>query len=136
MKSKALVISTDNDIITVLPVLKEACTACKSGCAKQGESFTVSNPLKLPVKKGSIVFLELSKKTLALQGIISLLVPFLCAIGGYFFGSFLSSKLSINNAEAVKALSVLVFLIISSLGVFLVTRKFPIKGQSEIIEIY
>ena len=136
MNSRAVVVSTENNEITVLPLLKNACASCTSGCEKQGASFTVDNPLKLPVSKGTVVILSLSKKILAIQGIVSLLFPFLCAVGGYFFGSWLSAKAGFSNAEGAKALCVLAFLAVSCTAVYLVSRHYPFKGKSEIIDIY
>lgn len=136
MNNKAIVVDVKGNDVVVLPMVKDACSSCTSGCDKQGSSFIVSNPLKLPVSKGTVVILSLSKKTLAWQGLISLLFPFICSVAGYFIGNYVAIKHSITNIEGIKALFVLVFLLVSSLAVFLCTRHHPLTGKPEIIEIY
>lgn len=141
MNNRAIVIDTETSdtegtgtkadkSVMVLPMIKDSCAGCATGCDKQGAAFAVSNPLNLPVKKGTIVILSLSKRALAIQGIVSLLFPFLCSILGFLLGGHF------GFSEEMKAVLVLIMLACSSLIVFLVTRFHPMTGKPQIIEIY
>jgi hypothetical protein len=59
MVDNALIINLTKTEIQVIPLITDACINCeKSGCAKQGKPFSVSNPKNLEIKKGDIVKLK------------------------------------------------------------------------------
>lgn len=139
MIEKGIITSIEDKKITVLPILKDACASCTSSCSKQRPEITVCNPKNLQVKKGSLVTLSTSKKMQALQGIISLLIPFMCAVAGYFVAApvmkLFDAKFTDTRDDCFRALFVLIFLALSSAAIFIVTRKKPLPGTPEITEV-
>ncbi|MBO6176829.1 MAG: SoxR reducing system RseC family protein [Treponema sp.] len=134
MNKKALVVSTE-DKITVQPHLKDSCAGCTSTCEKTGIQFTVSNPMELSVKPGSVVTLAASNISQAVQGILSLIFPVLCAVAGYFLSDPIASRLNLTRGDGTRSLFVLAFLFASSLAVFLITRLIPLPGTPQIINV-
>ena len=135
MTQKALVTAINDGRTTVIPMLKDACSTCTSGCAKQGIAFEAKNPRNLPVKEGSVVVLAASRKMQVVQGLFALLVPFLSAVAGFFAAGPILKPFGITAGDGFKSLFVLSFLIISSALVFFITRKNPLPGTPEILEI-
>ena len=135
MTDRALVVSVDGGEIMVLPLLKSDCTTCSAGCAKRGTAFAVKNPRDLPLKVGSAVRLCASRKMQGIQGFISLILPFLCAVAGYFCAGPIMGFFGKTAGDGAKALFVLFFLSLSSAGVFAVTRIKPLPGVPEIAEV-
>ncbi len=114
---------------------KEECASCSAGCAKRNHAFEVANPHNMEISSGSIVIIGANKKVQAAQGIVSLFIPFLCAIAGYFAASPIMNFFGKSISSDGKAVFVLLFLLLSSALVFAVTRKIPIPGKPEIIEV-
>ncbi|WP_407397248.1 SoxR reducing system RseC family protein [Treponema sp.] len=134
MKEKALIISME-DKIEAIHFEKEECASCTTGCAKIKNSFEISNPDNLEIKKGSVVMVEASKKSQALQGILSLLIPFLSSIAGYIFAPSIMGLLGKTISNDARAVFVLLFLTVSASIVFVITRKYPMPGKPEIVEV-
>ena len=85
MRDKACIIRYENGIATVIPLLSDTCINCNSPtCAKRGTPFQASNPQNLKLKSGDIVKIEAPATTQIAQGFLSLIVPILSAIAGYF----------------------------------------------------
>ena len=100
MIDNAVVINISNKEIQVIPLITDACINCeKSGCAKQGKPFSVSNPKNLEIKKGDIVKLKANPTSQTLQGFFSLIVPILGAILGFFLGGQLGIKFEAKKHE-------------------------------------
>jgi len=135
MTDKAFVISVQDDIITVMPMGKEACATCGAECSKKSATFVVCNPNKLDVTAGSTVRLQAKKNMQIIQGLVSLMVPVLSAVAGYFLSSPICSLFGKTAGEGAKALGVLILFLISSGLVFFFTRRFPMPGTPEIVEI-
>lgn len=125
----------DKECATVLPVISDECAKCASGCSRQGSPFTVRNPQNFTVRKGSIVAISTPKERQALEGLLSLVVPFICAILGYFAGAPIASALRLPSGDGARAVGVLLFLAASSALVLFVTRKIPEFSKPEITEI-
>jgi len=136
MQEKGQVIQITNDTITVIPLISNACLSCASGCSKRGKPFVVVNPRHFAVTQGSIVKIGASKGTAALQGAIALLFPFFCAIAGFFCAKPVASLFGKTAGDGLRALFVLLFLVLSGILVFIVTRKIPFPGKPEIIEVF
>lgn len=132
---KALVVSVENDAILAARIQKEECASCSAGCGAKKSCFEVANPRNLAVKKGEAVLIGASKKMQALQGTVSLLLPVACAVAGYLLAAPLMALLGKTVTSDAKAVFVLLFLFLSSLAVFIVTRRFPVPGKPEIIEV-
>ena len=116
--------------ITVIPLIKDACLSCKTGCAKRGNPFEAINPAKLPVKVGS------SKKSELVQLIVSVGIPTFFAVAAYFASTFLPDsvfgKISQDGKRAFFALAGF------AAGAFLVyfsVKKQKKPAQPEITEI-
>ena len=136
MYKKGIVVKVEGNQVTVLPFVKDACASCSQNCKERGESYTVANPQNLKVEKGTVVGITAEKKMEALQGLISLLLPFLCAVLGFMLSPAVAKVFSLPLSEGTKALCTLSFLLISSALVLLITRKVPLPGQNQIVEVY
>lgn len=134
MTEKVLIVSTEKRIEAV-HFEKDECLSCTTGCAKIKNSFELSNPDNLEIKKGSIVMVEANRKAQALQGILALLIPFLCAVAGYVFAPFITGLFRKTISNDGKAVFVLLFLVLSSAVVMIVTRKHPMPGKPVIKEV-
>lgn len=134
MEEKALIVSVENKIEAV-HFEKEECKSCTTGCAKIKNSFELSNPNNFDIKKGSVVKVMASKKAQAIQGLLSLFIPFLCSIAGYVFGPSIAGLFGKTISNDARAVFVLLFLTLSSAAVFIITRKFPMPGKPEIVEV-
>ncbi|MBE6348328.1 MAG: hypothetical protein E7064_05230 [Spirochaetaceae bacterium] len=136
MVDNAIIIDISEKDILVRPLITDACINCeKSGCAKQGKPFSVSNPKKFEIKKGDIVKLKANSVSQTLQGFFSLIVPILGAILGFFLGEILANHFKINNVELFQASGVILGLIITSTIIFLLSKtKLQLK-KSEIVEV-
>lgn len=135
MTEKALIMSINENKILAARFEKEECASCSAGCTKRNHAFEVVNPQNMEISSGSIVIIGANKKVQAVQGIVSLFIPFLCAIAGYFSASPIMSFFGKSISSDGKAVFVLLFLLLSSTLVFAVTRKVPIPGKPEIIEV-
>lgn len=135
MQEKALIISIENQQIEAIHFEKEECASCTTGCAKIKNSFEISNPQSLEIKKGSVVIIESTKKNQAIQGIVSLLIPFLSSIVGYILGPYITKLFGKTISNDERAIFVLLFLAISSTLVFIISRKFSILGKPEVVKI-
>lgn len=136
MVDNAIIIDISEKDILVRPLITDACINCeKSGCAKQGKPFSVSNPKKFEIKKGDIVKLKANSVTQTLQGFFSLIVPILGAVLGFVLGEILANHFKIHNVELFQASGVILGLIITSTIIFLLSKtKLQLK-KSEIVEV-
>ena len=85
MYKKGIVVKIENEEVTILPFVKDACASCSHNCSEHAscEPYTAANPHALPIKEGTVVGVSAEKKAEARQGIISLLFPFLFAVAGF-----------------------------------------------------
>ncbi|MBQ1198534.1 MAG: SoxR reducing system RseC family protein [Spirochaetaceae bacterium] len=136
MVDNALIINLTKTEIQVIPLITDACINCeKSGCAKQGKPFSVSNPKNLEIKKGDIVKLKANPTSQTLQGFFSLIVTILGAILGFFLGGQLGIKFEAKNTEIFQAVGVLLGLIITSVLVFICSKTLLKLRKTEIVEV-
>lgn len=122
MKITAVVVSVQNNTVSVSPIQKEGCAACTAECKQKSKAFVTANPFHYQVKAGDIVSIENSKKSQAFQGIFSLLFPVASAIAGFFLAPIIASALGKESGDGFRAIGVLAFLLISSLIVFIISR--------------
>ncbi|MBQ0040391.1 MAG: SoxR reducing system RseC family protein [Treponema sp.] len=134
MTEKALVVSVGKTIEAV-HFEKDECLSCTTGCAKIKNTFEITNPKGLDVVKGSVVMVEASKKAQVIQGLLSLFIPFLCAVAGYILGPSICGIFGKTISNDARAIFVLLFLVIASAAVFIITRKHPMPGKPEIVEV-
>ena len=135
MSTKAVVVSVEADGLSVLPVAKLECASCSSSCSKKQELMSVTNPKHFPLQSGAVVIIELSGRRRAFEGVFSLLFPFCSAVAGYFAAAPFAARLSGRAADGMRALFVLLFLLLSSILVILITRLFPSDGRAEIVAV-
>ena len=116
-----------NDVVLSL-VIAPKCINCRQKCLLRGRTFKAKNKRKLPIKKGSVVTVGTGGFNEAIWGIVSLVIPVLCAFWGYI--------LSGNDAsETRKAVFVLLFLFVSSIIMSVISRILFRTFKPEIIEI-
>ena len=67
-----------------------ACSGCKSEmfCKSKNTFFTVENPSSLPLNKGDKVTIDIPEGRATLSVILSLALPLLLFLPGYFVGKF------------------------------------------------
>lgn len=127
-------VNDDNSQAQVLPMITGACLSCKEQCAQRGTPFTVSNDKNFEIKEGSIVTIATSPKAEAVQSIISLCTPILCAIAAFFISPSISMAVFHQAAtEGFKAACALAGIIIPATIVFAVSR-FKIRPSRPYIE--
>ncbi len=127
-------VNDDNSQAQVLPMITGACLSCKEQCAQRGTPFTVSNDKNFEIKEGSIVTIATSPKAEAVQSIISLCTPILCAITAFFISPSISMAVFHQAAtEGFKAACALAGIIIPATIVFAVSR-FKIRPSRPYIE--
>lgn len=136
MTEKAFVVDADGGTIFASFYQKEECASCASGSScRKNSCFEVSNPKNFSVKKGDEILVCASKTAQALQGIVSLLLPVIFAVIGYVAVPFAAQKFGRTISADERAVAVLLFLFLSSAAVFVFTRKFPVPGKAEILEV-
>ncbi len=135
MTEKVLIVSKEENKIFATLFQKEECENCNANCNRKNKVFEVENPRAIDVEEGDVVLISANPKIQALQGTVSLLFPFLCAILGYFISPTIMTALGRPVSEDVKAVFVLLFLFVAAFFVFFLTRRFPIPGKPEIIEV-
>ena len=135
MNDRGIVVSMQDGNIMVMAMKSSSCAGCMSECSRKSDTFAVANRLNLDVKVGSVVKLKATKKLQLLQGAVSLLVPILCAVAGYFLSGPVCALLGKTAGDGEQALGVLIPFLLSSALVFFLTRKFPMPGTPEIVEV-
>ena len=115
MRDKACIIKYENGIATVIPLLSDTCINCNSPtCAKRGTPFQASNPQNLKLKSGDIVKIEAPATTQIAQGFLSLIVPILSAVAGYFLAEPVAKLWGIPVTESMRTVGVLILLAFST----------------------
>ena len=135
MKITALVVSVQNKTVSVSPIQKAGCASCKAECSQKSKAFVTANPFNFQVKAGDLVLIENSRKTQALQGIISLFFPIASAASGFFFAPKIAGLFGRQCGDGFRALSVLVFLILASLLVYISSRTFLPPERPQIFSV-
>jgi hypothetical protein len=136
MNAQYIVVSTENDSVILTPISDaSACASCGGNCAACGVRFSAANSRHLNVKPGQKVKIGMSAGHEALQGIISLVFPVLCAAGGFFAARPIASLFNKTDSEGMRAFCVIFFLAVACTVVLLVTRRRPNPEKLEITEI-
>ena len=71
----------------------------------------------------------------SVQGFVSLIIPLLGAISGFFIGGFFANKFSFNNVEMWQAIGVLLGLTITASAIFLLSKTILKFKKTEIVEV-
>jgi hypothetical protein len=136
MNAQYIVTAVNTDSVTLTPENDESsCTGCGGNCSACDVRFSVANSRRLDVKPGQKVKIGMSVKHEALQGILSLVFPVLCAVGGFFAASPLAGLFGKTATEGGRALCVLLFLAAACAVVLVITRRKSNPEKLEITEI-
>jgi len=136
MNAQYIVTAVNTDSVTLTPENDaSACAGCGGNCTACKVRFSVANSRHLDVKPGQKVKIGMSAKHEALQGILSLVFPVLCAVGGFFAASPLAILFGKTATEGARAFCVLLFLAAACVVVLYITRKKPNPEKLEITEI-
>ena len=136
MYRRVMIVSVqDGDSASVLPVINDECAKCAGGCSKQGSPFSVKNPQHFSLRTGTIAAISTPKSKQAIEGILSLVIPFLCAVAGYFAAVPLATKMGLPSGDEARAAGVLLFLATASGIVMFINRGIPEFSKPEIIEV-
>lgn len=123
MRDKACIIKYENGIATVIPLLSDTCINCNSPtCAKRGTPFQASNPQNFKLKSGDIVKIEAPATTQIAQGFLSLIVPILSAVAGYFLAEPVAKLWGIPVTESMRTVGVLILLAFSTGIIFILSK--------------
>ena len=136
MRDSAKILSVgENGRVTVLPVIKDACISCsRTSCAKAGTPFTVMNSRSLNISPGMTVRIAAKKSSQAVQALIALVLPIVCATGGWFAANAFAAAMNISSGEWLQALGVLLGIFVPSGIIFLISRRVK-SAHGEITEI-
>ncbi len=136
MRDSAKILSVgENGRVTVLPVIKDACISCsRTSCAKAGTPFTVVNSRSLNISPGMTVRIAAKKSSQAVQALIALVLPIVCATGGWFAANAFAAAMNISSGEWLQALGVLLGIFVPSGIIFLISRRVK-SAHGEITEI-
>ena len=65
MYKKGIVVKIENEEVTILPFVKDACASCSHNCSEHAscEPYTAANPHALPIKEGTVVGVSAEKKS-------------------------------------------------------------------------
>ncbi len=125
---EAVVIRIEKKSIILLPIISPKCVTCHEKCLLRGGFFRAKNKKQFSLKKGNIVAVGTESTLENFLGVISLIIPVFCAFLGYFLFK--------NKAgEDIKALFSLLFLISSTLLLFILNRTLYRWYKPEILEV-
>ena len=124
MNTQYIVTAADSDAVTVTPAGNgSACATCHANCKACALHITVANTKRFDVKPGQKVRIGLSAKDEARQSFVSLAVPVLAAVLGFFAAAPIAAVFNVPVTEQLRALCVLVFLFAAGLSVILAAKK-------------
>lgn len=136
MRDKACIIRYENGVATVIPLLSDTCINCNSPtCAKRGTPFQASNPQNLELKSGDIVKIGAPAATQIAQGFLSLIVPILSAIAGYFLAEPVAKLLEIPVTESIRTAGVLILLALSTGIIFILSKTWLKLSKPQVTAI-
>ncbi|MCF0241715.1 MAG: SoxR reducing system RseC family protein [Treponema sp.] len=118
------------DKVEIIPFDKETCSNCSSSCNGCKVVLTAQNNRRLDLKPGMTVTANVLTSFQAFCNVITLLVPVLCAVGGFFLSDFFAGVLKVEATEGFKAVCVLAGLFIPGIIIFFFTRN-----KSNLVEL-
>jgi len=137
MNTEYIVTSADSNTVTVTPAENgSACATCHANCKSCALHITVANTKRFDVKPGQKVRIGLSAKDEVRQSFLSLALPVLAAIIGFFLASPIASLFNVSATEQLRSLCVLVFLFASGFSVMLAAKKRRNPEKLDIAAVY
>lgn len=131
----ATVISINNEEALLSPIPSQACLSCSGICDKNESVLEANIPSDLYITPGMLVYIQCDKKEQGKQGIISLLIPFLFAVAGYFIAPVFTNIFSKNCNDGIRSAFVLGLLLLSTTTIFLINKKQSLKKHLKITGI-
>lgn len=117
--------------VDIIPYDENACSTCSGTCSAGCRVvLQAKNPKGFELKPGMTVKANISTAFQSFCNVMALVIPILCAVAGFFAAPRLAVLFNAELTEAFKAVTVLAFLFVPALVIFLVTRK-----RSELIEL-
>ena len=137
MNTEYIVTAADSSTVTVTPAENgSACATCHANCKSCALHITVANTKRFDVKPGQKVRIGLSAKDEVRQSFLSLALPVLAAIIGFFLASPIASLFNVSATEQLRSLCVLVFLFASGFSVMLAAKKRRNPEKLDIAAVY
>ncbi|MFC2478256.1 MAG: SoxR reducing system RseC family protein [Treponema socranskii subsp. buccale] len=137
MNTEYIVTSADSNTVTVTPAENgSACATCHANCKSCALHITVANTKRFDVKPGQKVRIGLSAKDEVRQSFLSLAVPVLAAVLGFFAASPIAALFNVPVTEQLRALCVLVFLFTAGFSVMLAAKKRRNPEKLDIAAVY
>lgn len=135
MKEMATVISIENKEAKLAPIPSEVCLSCSGGCDKKESIIEANIPSDLTITPGMTVYIKCNRKEQGKQGVVSLLIPFMFAITGYFIAPLFTNLFSKNCNDGIRATFVLGLLLLSTTTVFFINKKRNLKKHLNIVGV-
>ena len=137
MNTEYIVTAADSNTVTVTPAENgSACATCHANCKSCALHITVANTKRFDVKPGQKVRIGLSAKDEVRQSFLSLAVPVLAAVLGFFAASPIASLFNVSATEQLRSLCVLIFLFTSGFSVMLAAKKRRNPEKLDIAAVY
>ena len=137
MNTEYIVTAADSNTVTVTPAENgSACATCHANCKSCALHITVANTKRFDVKPGQKVRIGLSAKDEVRQSFLSLALPVLAAVIGFFTAAPIASLFNVSATEQLRALCVLVFLFASGFSVMLAAKKRRNPEKLDIAAVY
>ena len=137
MNTEYIVTAADSNTVTVTPAENgSACATCHANCKSCALHITVANTKRFDVKPGQKVRIGLSAKDEVRQSFLSLALPVLAAVIGFFVASPIASLFNVSATEQLRSLCVLVFLFASGFSVMLAAKKRKNPEKLDIAAVY
>lgn len=137
MNTEYIVTAADSNTVTVTPAENgSACATCHANCKSCALHITVANTKRFDVKPGQKVRIGLSAKDEARQSFLSLAVPVLAAVLGFFSASPIAALFNIAETEQLRSLCVLVFLFAAGSAVMFAAKKRRNPEKLDIAAVY
>ena len=137
MNTEYIVTAADSNTVTVTPAENgSACATCHANCKSCALHITVANTKRFEVKPGQKVRIGLSAKDEVRQSFLSLALPVLAAVIGFFVASPIASLFNVSATEQLRSLCVLVFLFASGFSVMLAAKKRRNPEKLDIAAVY
>ncbi|MCQ2573373.1 MAG: SoxR reducing system RseC family protein [Treponema sp.] len=116
--------------VDIIPYDENACATCSGSCSGCHVVLQAKNPKGFELKPGMTVKANVSTGFQSFCNVIALVLPIMFAVAGFFLAPSLANLFHAELTETFKAFTVILFLFVPALVIFLLTRK-----RSELVEL-
>ena len=133
--------SKNKNTVLVEPIAFTECASCHENCSRKGYTVPATNIHNFNLKEGSLVIIKSSKVQEALESIICLLFPIASAILGFCLSNPIYNLIKKGGTpgtacpEGIKSLIVLLFFILASAAVYMLSRARKLLIYPEITDV-